>query len=95
MNQVERTERQMKTVYAITEGKDGKSWWTKIGVGFVNRDGSITLKLDAFPIGSNSIQVRDYEPRDARDYRGERKPSTDALPPPPPAPRRDAIDALF
>jgi hypothetical protein len=54
----------MKTVYTITERDNGKSFWTKIGVGFVNTDGSINLKLDAIPIGGHSIQVRDYEPYD-------------------------------
>ena len=32
--------------------------WTRIGVGFPNRDGSINLFLDAFPIGTNKLQVR-------------------------------------
>jgi hypothetical protein len=33
--------------------------WIKIGVGWPNRDGSINLYLDAFPIGTNRLQVRD------------------------------------
>jgi hypothetical protein len=33
--------------------------WLKIGVGFPNRDGSINLFLDAFPIGTNRLQIRD------------------------------------
>jgi hypothetical protein len=33
--------------------------WTKIGVGFPNRDGSINLFLDAFPIGTNRLQIRE------------------------------------
>jgi hypothetical protein len=33
--------------------------WLKIGVGFPNRDGSINLILDAFPIGTNRLQVRE------------------------------------
>jgi hypothetical protein len=52
----------MKTVYAITE-RGGKSFWTKIGVGFTNRDGSISLRLDAVPV-SGTMQIRDYEPRE-------------------------------
>ncbi len=61
----------MKTVYTITERDNGKAFWTKIGVGFVNTDGSINLKLDALPVGGNQIQVRDYEPYDpARQQNG-------------------------
>jgi hypothetical protein len=33
--------------------------WTRLGVGFPNRDGSITLFLDAFPVGTNKLQVRE------------------------------------
>lgn len=58
----------MKVVYTIVERAQGKSFWTRIGVGFVNRDGSIQLKLDAIPT-NGTIQVRDWEPRD--DRRGD------------------------
>lgn len=33
--------------------------WVKIGAAFVNRDGSMNLYLDAFPIGTNKLQVRE------------------------------------
>ncbi len=33
--------------------------WIRIGVGFANQDGSINMLLDAFPIGSNKLQVRE------------------------------------
>lgn len=33
--------------------------WVKIGVGWPNRDGSINLSLDAFPIGTNRLQIRE------------------------------------
>jgi hypothetical protein len=36
-----------------------KTRWVKIGVGWPNRDGSITMSLDAFPIGTNRLQVRE------------------------------------
>ncbi|MCM2333828.1 MAG: hypothetical protein NDI82_07755 [Anaeromyxobacteraceae bacterium] len=50
-------------VYAINE-KDGDrgTWWQKIGTAFTNRDGSIAIYLDALPLGTNKLQVR--EPRD-------------------------------
>ena len=54
----------MKTVWLINERND-RSYWTRIGVGMVNRDGSITLSLDALPTGNGKLQVRDYVPRDA------------------------------
>lgn len=33
--------------------------WIKIGTGFANRDGSINLYLDALPIGTNRLQIRE------------------------------------
>lgn len=35
----------MKIVYAITE-RGERSFWTRIGVAYTNRDGSINLKLE-------------------------------------------------
>ena len=54
-------------VFAITEGKglDGKARWTRIGRAFDNRDGSIALLLNALPIGTDKLQVR--EEREDRD----------------------------
>jgi hypothetical protein len=41
--------------------------WVKVGVGWANRDGSINLYLDAFPVGTNKLQVReDDRPPTAR-----------------------------
>ena len=47
-------------VYAINE-KDGEraAWWQKIGMAFTNRDGSIAIYLDALPLGTNKLQVRE------------------------------------
>jgi len=61
--QPEQNAKQMKTVYTVVERGPGKSWWTKVGIGFVNRDGSINLRLDAIPT-NGTLQVRDYEPRE-------------------------------
>jgi hypothetical protein len=33
--------------------------WVRIGKGWPNRDGSINLRMDAFPIGTNKLQVRE------------------------------------
>jgi len=46
-------------VYAIIDRKDKKNYWFKVGAAFTNRDGSITLYLDALPIGTNRLQVRE------------------------------------
>ncbi len=54
-----------KAVFALTE-RDGRTWWTRIGVAFVNGDGSQTCRLDALPV-SGQLQVRDDEPRDEGD----------------------------
>lgn len=54
-----------KTIYTIVERKDGKSYWVRIGTGFVNRDGSVTVKLDAIPV-NGVLQVRDWEAPEVR-----------------------------
>ncbi len=57
-------------VYAIIERKD-RSHWLKIGAAFANRDGSINLYLDAVPVGTHRIQVREQRPwDDARPANG-------------------------
>ena len=54
--------RNLKAVYTITEGGE-KSYWHRIGVGYINRDGSINIKLHAVPV-NGTMHVRDYPPRD-------------------------------
>jgi hypothetical protein len=38
--------------------------WVRVGRGWPNRDGSIALRMDAFPVGTNKLQIRedDYVP---------------------------------
>jgi hypothetical protein len=48
----------MKIVYVISE-RSGKSYWNRVGVAFVNNDGSINVKLDAVPV-TGELQIRDY-----------------------------------
>jgi hypothetical protein len=65
-------------VYAILERKDlsRPPFWLKIGTAFTNRDGSLSLYLDAFPIGTNKLQVR--EPRNWDEPRsGNGRPAAD------------------
>lgn len=52
----------MKFAYVITQRGD-KSFWTRIGVAFVNRDGSINVKLEAFPV-NGELQLRDQRDDD-------------------------------
>jgi hypothetical protein len=54
----------MKDVYTIRPGRDGdqKGRWVRIGIGFVNGDQSINVKLDATPI-NGELHIRDYRPR--------------------------------
>lgn len=47
--------------FNIIEGNDGRSRWIKIGVAFVNRDGSINVILDCIPI-DGKIQLRATRP---------------------------------
>jgi hypothetical protein len=66
---MEEQTRTMKMVWTMVERGQGsgavKSYWTRVGVGFVNRDGSITLRLDAIPL-SGTLQVREWEPLERR-----------------------------
>lgn len=58
----------MKVAYVVTERGD-KSYWNRIGVAFTNRDGSLNVKLDAFPT-NGTLHIRDFEPRDEVDAGG-------------------------
>jgi hypothetical protein len=48
-----------KEVFVIDKNGD-KSFWHRCGVAFVNRDGSLNLKLDLF--SNVQIQIRDKKP---------------------------------
>jgi hypothetical protein len=59
----------MLIAYAITawaQGSESRSRWTRIGVAFKNKDGSLTIKLDALPV-SGIIQVRKEQEKTAND----------------------------
>jgi len=63
----ERRPTETRTVYAITE-RGEKSYWTKIGIAYVNRDGSLTCRLDALPV-SGTLQIRVDTPSENGDRR--------------------------
>ena len=52
----------MKIAYVVTQRGTNK-YWTRIGVAFVNKDGSMNVKLEAVPV-NGEIHVRDYVPRE-------------------------------
>lgn len=55
----------MKYVYVIS-GKGERKFWTKIGVAFVNRDGSLNCKLDSLPV-DGELHIRDASAREDRE----------------------------
>jgi hypothetical protein len=59
-----------RAVYALTERQDGGTRWLRVGIAFVNRDGSETIYLDAVPL-SGKLQVRD---EDRMDESEEKRP---------------------
>ncbi len=48
-----------------TETGRNRSFWTKIGVAFQNRDGSWSLELSAIPVNGR-LQMRDPKPKEPR-----------------------------
>jgi hypothetical protein len=58
----------MKQLVAVVErgeGEHAKSFWTRIGVAFQNRDGSFSMRFDYFPTNpATTIQLRDIEARE-------------------------------
>jgi hypothetical protein len=55
----------MKQIKGAVE-RNGKTWWTSIGVAFLNDDGSWNLKFDYLPTSTNTtVQVRDIDEKAA------------------------------
>ena len=61
-------------VLAVIEREDKPTIWRQVGVAFQNRDGSTTLLLDAFPIGTNKLQVREEREKPATNGSTRRDP---------------------
>ena len=72
---MEQANRTYKEVFTVVERANDKSIWVRIGGAFVNRDGSMNLKLDALPV-NGTLQVRDPLPRE--ESRGNGRPMRDA-----------------
>lgn len=45
-----------RVVYSITDKDSDRSYWTRIGVTRLNKDGSESVLLDALPLGRMIIQ---------------------------------------
>jgi hypothetical protein len=69
----------MKIVYVITD-RNQRKFWNRIGVAFVNSDGSVNVKLEAIPV-SGEMQIRDYVPREdaPNGHAGRSKASESAV----------------
>jgi hypothetical protein len=51
-----------KAVYTIVKrDASDRGFWVRIGSGWVNRDGSLNLRLDALPV-NGQLHVRDIDP---------------------------------
>lgn len=48
------------------EGEEKKTFWTRIGVAFENRDGSYNLRFDFIParVENTTIQLRDFDAKE-------------------------------
>lgn len=47
-----------KVVYTVVE-RTGSKFWLRLGLAFVNRDGSLSVRLDALPV-SGLLVIRDH-----------------------------------
>jgi len=52
----------LKVCYVITQRGERK-FWNRVGVAFLNSDGSINVKLESLPVAGD-FQIRDYVPRE-------------------------------
>jgi hypothetical protein len=75
---------QRLVVYAVGDFTDKtgaqRSRWTRIGVAFENRDGSITLRLHAFPVGTDKLQIREARDEDGAGARRNGAAAAEARP---------------
>ena len=59
----------MLKVLSPVEGKNGKTFWMRVGSAFVNRDGSTNVYLDAYPT-SGKLHLRALDERDKSPNKG-------------------------
>lgn len=58
--------KKMKQIVMGVQGKDGRTFWSRIGVAFENADGSWNEMFDAHPTyrRETTIQLRDFDSRE-------------------------------
>ena len=65
-------EKTVKIAYTVVQREnDGREFWVRVGAAFVNRDGSLSVRLDAMPVNGR-LHIRDYQPRENREPQRER-----------------------
>ncbi|HET9955613.1 MAG TPA: hypothetical protein VFQ61_13960 [Polyangiaceae bacterium] len=52
----------LKIAYVIAQ-RGGRNYWNRVGVAFLNNDGSLNVKLEAVPV-NGEVHIRDYVPRE-------------------------------
>lgn len=85
---VERSKTMQKKQYKVIvplKKADGGTYWMKIGGGFTNHDGSMTILLDAIPRGAEwKFVVKELDQEDLRrreEYRSRAASTTPPLQP--------------
>jgi len=69
----------VKIAYTTNE-RNGRTFWNRIGVAFLNKDGSMNVRLESLPV-SGELHIRDLVPREMTAS----TPSVQAEPEPEPA----------
>lgn len=55
MEQQSAEKKSYKAVYTVVTGRDDREHWVKLGAAFTNRDGSLTVRLDAVPVNGKLV----------------------------------------
>lgn len=61
-----------RAVYTIADRGNGRKYWLRIGVAFVNRDNSLNVRLDAIPL-NGQLHIRESPPRDLPGREGDER----------------------
>jgi len=62
-------ERKREVWAIIKQEGQRKDKWVRCGIGFVNRDDSITVLLDTVPVGQPKLILRPWESREEKERR--------------------------
>lgn len=55
MEQQSDEKKNYKAVYTVVTGRDDREHWVKLGAAFTNRDGSLTVRLNAVPVNGKLV----------------------------------------